>query len=106
MKNTTYKRILSAVLAIVLFVTNFSVVTFASNEFSIASEGSQVSRVKVSENGNLTVSAEYLPENCGYQWQIKIPGTKQWVDIYGQTQQELNLTYALVGNLLDGNRSA
>ena len=100
-----HKRIISAVLAIVLFTSNFPVLTQAGSGFSIACEGETVSQVEFYANEKLTVSAENLPGGS-YQWQINIPGTDQWVNIQGQTGQTLNLTYALLGSLMDGSRSA
>lgn len=97
------KRILSALLAVVLLLTNFPVVSAASDGFAIHYEGMAVAEVEFYEHERITVSAEGNP-GSGYQWQIKIPGTEQWVNIQGQTGQTINLSKAVVGSLMvDGS---
>ena len=95
------KRILSAVLAFVLFVSNFPVVGFASSGFSITYEGSGAAHVQINTREKVAVTAENLPADCSYQWQILVPGTDFWVDIQGACESSLYLTYALLGSLLD-----
>ena len=97
------KRILSALLAVVLLLTNFPVVSAASDGFAITYEGKTVSQVEFFEHEKITVSAQGNP-GSGYQWQIQIPGTEQWVNIQGQTGQTINLSKAVVGSLMvDGS---
>ena len=93
------KRILSALLAAILFLTNFPMVSSASNDFAITYEGKTVSQVEFFEHEKITVSAQGNPSS-DYQWQIQIPGTEQWVDIQGQTAQTIKLSKAVVGSLL------
>lgn len=93
------KRILSALLAAILFLTNFPMVSSASNDFAITYEGKTVSQVEFFEHEKITVSAQGNP-GSDYQWQIQIPGTEQWVNIQGQTGQTIKLSKAVVGSLL------
>ena len=95
-------RLLSAILAVVLFLSCCPVVSLASGGFMIAYEGKKVTEITVDKHEKITVTAERVPEGT-LQWQIKIPGTNQWVDIQGQTGSELGLSYAVVGSLLEGN---
>ncbi len=109
MTTKLHTRILSALLAFLLFMSNFPVFSFADlfpEGFQIAFEGEKISEITFFEHEKKTVTAENLPENCEYQWQIQIPGTDTWVDIQGQTNQELGVSYALVGSLLDAEQSA
>ena len=101
MKKKLNKRILSALLALVLLLTNFPVIGFADGSFSIMLDGNVVKQVEFHENEKITVTAENNP-GSGYQWQIRIPGTEQWVNIYGQTGQTISLSKAVVGSLMSG----
>ena len=101
MKKKWNIRILSAVLALILLMSDFPVITRANDGFFIACDGRAVSGVSFYEHEKLAVTAQNLPEGT-YQWQIRVPGTELWVNIHGQTAQTLNLSYALLGSLLDG----
>ena len=97
------KRILSALLAFVLLMTNFPVISSASDSFAIHYEGKAVTEVEFYEHERITVTAEGNPGDA-CQWQIQIPGTEQWVNIQGQTAQTINLSKAVVGSLMvDGS---
>ena len=95
------KRILSALLTVVLLLTNFPLVTYADSGFAITYEGKAVKQVEFSEHEKIAVSAAGKPGGT-YQWQIKIPGTDQWVNIQGQTGQTIHLSKAVVGSLMSG----
>ena len=96
------RRLLSAILALVLFLSCCPVVSVASGGFMIAHEGKKVTEITVDKHEKVIVSAERVPEGT-LQWQIKIPGSDRWVDIQGQTGAELGLSYAVVGSLLEGS---
>ena len=68
-------RLLSAILAAVLFLSCCPVVSLASGGFMIAYEGKKVTEISVDKHEKITVTAERAPEGT-LQWQIKIPGTK------------------------------
>lgn len=102
MKIKLNKRVMSTLLAFVLFLSCCPVVSLASDGFAIAHEGRSVSQVTFDKHEKIEVSAENIPEGT-YQWQIKVPGTDLWVNIHGQTGQTIKLSYALLGSLLDGD---
>lgn len=104
MKIKLNKRVMSTLLAFVLFLSCCPVVSLASDGFAIAHEGRSVSQVTFDKHEKIEVSAENIPEGT-YQWQIKVPGTDLWVNIHGQTGQTIKLSYALLGSLLDGDSS-
>ena len=109
MKTKLNTKILAALLALVLFLSCCPVFTFAElfpESFQVTFEGEKISEISFFRHEKKNVSAENLPEGCAYQWQIRIPGTDMWVDIQGQTNRELAISYALVGSLLDAERSA
>ena len=96
--NKMNKRILSALLALILLMTNFPVISFASDTFAITYEGEKVTQVEFYEHERIAVTAENNPGDA-YQWQIKIPDSEQWVNIQGQISQNINLSKAVVGSL-------
>lgn len=101
MKKKQVKRIVSAVLIIVLLVTYFPVLSFANSRFSITSGGEVMSRVEIYKHERLEVRAENMPEGTSAQWQIRIPDTEIWVDIQGETSDTIDLSYAILGSLME-----
>ena len=101
MKKKQVKRIVSAVLIIVLLVTYFPVLIFANSRFSITSGGEVMSRVEIYKHERLEVRAENMPEGTSAQWQIRIPDTEIWVDIQGETSDTIDLSYAILGSLME-----
>lgn len=106
MKTKLHNRILSALLMVTLFVTSLAIVTFASDAFSITSDGKQVSCVEFCKNEKLPVIVENIPEDCTLQWQVRVPETDIWVDIHGQTGHTLELSYALLSGVLNSDGTA
>ena len=98
------RRILSALLAFLLFLSNFPAVSAAKDDFAISYDGKVVQQVEFFENERITVSAQGIPKGSSCQWQIQIPGTEQWVDIHGQTEEALTLSKAMIASLMvDGS---
>ena len=109
MKTKLNTKILAALLAVLLFLSCCPMFSFAElfpEDFHIAYEGKKAAQIDIYIHEKKTVTAENLPEGSTYQWQIRIPGTDTWVDIQGQTGQELGISYALVGSLLDREETA
>lgn len=104
MKTSLYKRILSALLAVIALAGCVFMVGFTAGEdFCITHDGAPVNALSLPKNEKITVSAAGLPDGAQYQWQINIPGSDTWVDIYGQNEANLGLSYALLGSMLDEN---
>ena len=93
------KRLLSAVLAVMLFFTCCPVTTWASSDPAITYEGRQVEQLSMNKREKLTVEVEALPGGA-HQWQIYVPDADLWVDIMGQTDPQLDLSYGLLGSVL------
>ena len=111
MEHKLNKRILSALLAIVMLFTMVPTVVLAneseqSSGFAVYYAGEKIGNLDLPENEKLTVSAENIPADAAYCWQVQVPGTDIWVDIQGETDKELALSYALLKNMLDGRNCA
>ncbi len=106
MKTRLYKRIMSALVALVTLVSCCLMVGFTDGGFFISFDGAAVTELGLAKNEKITVSAENLPEGAQYQWQICLPGSEIWVDIHAQTDRSLSLSYALLGSLLDADGAA
>lgn len=59
----------------------------------------QYGKIDISAKTSLQTPAEYL-------WQVLVPGTDTWVDIYGENTAELPVTYALLKNVLTKDGTA
>lgn len=109
MKTKLNTKILAALLAVLLFLSCCPMFSFAElfpEDFHISYEGKKAAQIDIYIHEKKTVTAENLPEGSTYQWQIRIPGTDTWVDIQGQTGQELGISYALVGSLMVNGSAA
>lgn len=105
-----WSLVLSFVLLILAFpVRGISIKTNASEssdlrELMVYSEGSPVSSLMLEKNRKQVLTAAGLPEDAEYQWQIRMPGTEStWIDIYNMRGNTCELSYALLGSLLDAN---
>lgn len=68
--------------------------------------GTAVSEVTVPKCGRVTLTPDYeSAAELGYQWQISSDG-KAWVSILGQTGESINLSYAMVCNMLSAEGAA
>ena len=103
MKMTTYKRILSALLAVVLLLSYVPGSVFAQTgeEFRIVSKTRSAGTLCFFENEKIVISVAGIPEGGQLQWQIAMPDGEGWVDIMGQEETELTLSYALIANVMD-----
>jgi len=100
------KRILAMLLAIVTIVSLFPLTVFADPSaeddiFAVRSSGAVVTSVELPQNDKVTLTADAA---TSYQWQI-LAGTT-WVNIAGANGASIDLTYAMVANLLSGNSAS
>ena len=69
-------------------------------------EEDAVEAVELPENEKTVLTADPADAET-YQWQIRVMESPElWVDIFGQTEAECNLSYPMVANLLDENGQA
>ena len=112
-------RSLSLLLVLAILLTAFPAsATLASNgasasvsedfsDITVLHDGAAKSSVTIRKDGTETLTAftaDNVPDTR--TWQIRIPDTDSWVNIYGQSGETLAVTYALVGSMLDGNDCA
>ncbi len=113
MKRIKTPKVISLVLAVVLLISSIplsSLSAFASEDksFDILLDGQKVSALKLLEDDKLTLTTSFSDsESLSYRWQLLIDEENdEWVGIRGGTKNFCNVTYALIGSLLDSNGTA
>lgn len=134
MKQRMMNKITSLLLAILLFINAFpsSAVLAESNDFvsthgvnvhplseevdstidveqslSIIHDGTEISELVILKHEKVEISAYGLDMNAEYQWQVLHPEDNSlWVNIYDATGSTLNVTLALVQEVLSDDNSA
>lgn len=99
------KRLIAALLCFLIAVSCIApaLSVSASDISTIYHDGQSVSTVSFPSNKTTDISVAGVGGCEGYQWQINVPGTEMWVDIYGETGTRLTLSNALIANMLSGN---
>lgn len=96
------KRLLAAVLCLVMLIScvpSFAFQAQASELPVITCSGSAQSAVSFPRNERITLTAE---GGAWYQWQIKV-NDSLWVNISGETGETLDVSYAMIANLCQGD---
>lgn len=96
------KRLLAAVLCLVMLIScvpSFAFQAQASQLPVITCNGSAQSAVSFPRNERITLTAE---GGAWYQWQIKV-NDSLWVNISGETGNTLDVSYAMIANLCQGD---
>ena len=96
------KRLLAAVLCLVMLIScvpSFAFRAQASELPVITCSGSAQSAVSFPRNERITLTAE---GGAWYQWQIKV-NDSLWVNISGETGETLDVSYAMIANLCQGD---
>lgn len=124
-----WRRIVSFVLAILLFTTSApfpafsvengeqgsgSVSTPSSGELiydydtlHITRDGEDITALDLLHHEKIELSADGLTEEATYQWQVQHPEKDDvWVNVYDGTKQTISVTMALVENVLRENGTA
>lgn len=104
MKTSKFNRILSALLAIILFlgcVPVFPVLAQEKETFRVTLDGEDLTTLGLYPYEKLKIQAAGLENGENYQWQILHPERENvWVNIYDAKTDSLNVTLALVKNML------
>lgn len=98
-----HKKLLSAVLVLVLLFTCCPWVT-AQDTYTITENGRAVTKLTMTKQEKRSVTADTFSEGTP-QWQINVPDGDFWVDIYGETDYDLTLSYALLSSLLENGKA-
>lgn len=108
MRNNIFKKLIVFALAFVMVVTYIPLtdsnvpVASAASGLKIYYDGEPCDELTVVQNESETLTAKGAPDNAKYQWQVKINGTKDsWANIRGTKDDRCDITYALVGSMLD-----
>lgn len=107
------KRILSLVLCLVTFITTISVgfVNVSASDVSptvlIMQNDKKVSSITLPDNEKATVSAKCEDiDEPEFKWQILADmNSDLWVDIQGQNEQSIDLSYPMLSSALDKSGS-
>ena len=101
------KRLLAMLLGIVMAIscaTPAIPVDFGSEADSAAGiywNDEIVTEISFPSNKTADISVEEADDCENYQWQIKVPGSDIWVNIYEEDDTTLSLSSALIYNMLD-----
>lgn len=110
MKSKLNKRMLSALLALLLFLSCVPISRASAEEgvpFYITLDGTAEEYLELFSNEKKELLAEGLEEATDYQWQILHPENEDlWINIYDAKTNTLPVTHALVGNMLNGDAQA
>ncbi len=103
------KRILAMLLSMVFVASSatsvFLPVAAAGDDSAVYYNGMSTSTVTFPANQTAEIEVdEYFCDD--YQWQILIPDTDIWVNIYNENNTSLVLSHALIANMLDDDDMA
>ncbi len=114
------KRILTLILVFTMLLTSVPYMAFPvfaegdaaesgkPSDIAITMDGEAVSAIIVPDNGKVTLTASAKnADGVKYQWQI-LSGTdaSRWINIHGATRKTLDVSYSLVGSMLDASGRA
>lgn len=101
------KRLIALLLCLVMLVTCMGVGVFMPPDIKLLSEsGEAVASVSVPQSDRVQLTTDYKSSGePGYQWQLSADG-KTWINIYGQTGESVQLSYAMVCNMLNDEGTA
>lgn len=102
------KRVIALLLCAVMLVTCMGVGIFAPPDIKLvdAESGEAVSAIAIPQSERVRIATDYESTNeIGYQWQLSTDG-KTWINIYGQTGESIQLSYAMICNMLNDEGTA
>ena len=108
-----HRRLIAVMMTVVLFVTSWAIApapSLSANEDKpyITMEGKKVTSIVLEENKEIELKAASTFEGAvKYRWQIRdMHQEERWIQIARGTNQEINVSYALIGSMLDSNERA
>ena len=108
MKNAiTNKRIFSLIMAVIMLfcVLPFNSVSFEADDIHILHDGKAVSEIKLPSNEKTIISVSDKDADS-YQWQIFMPASSQWIDIYDKTSVSCEISYTLLDSFIDSSNKS
>lgn len=105
MNNFTLKRVFALLMSCVLVVTMIPAVAFAGtvNKVEVIKNGDVVKKVTLAEREKVTLNTRSdLSDKADFQWQILADEDSElWVNIADKQESSIELSYALLGSLLN-----
>ncbi len=96
------KRIIAFLLCFALVMPILPVFAVTTEDITLSATGVTLPQY---EKKTITAAPGADVQVSAYQWQIKVPGTDLWVDISGANGATLELSYAMVASLLQGDQA-
>ncbi len=103
MRKTLLSTAIAAIVLLVVYVcslADISLFSDISSPVAIFCQDREISEISFSENDHITIEARTSSNNPAYQWQIRIQDDL-WADISEQTDNTLELSYAMTKSVLD-----
>lgn len=105
-----YHRVIAVMMAVVLFVTSWAIApapSLSANSETpyITMNEKKVTNIVLTENEEIELKAASTYDGAvKYRWQIRdMHQEDRWIQIARGTNQEINVSYALIGSMLDSN---
>ena len=108
--NTTKKRVVSLLLCLAMFLSVAAPLISAlaaelPNRVYIHSNGKQVNEIIVTPNNSAELTAVCDDDSSAVQWQIKVIDEDLWVNISDQKNTVCQVTYSMIKNMLNGEKT-
>lgn len=108
------RKFISILLTFVMLfsmVADFGLIANAANNDGLSAilhNGKTINEITIKYTDKEMLTASYNGgDEANYQWQIQLPqGGKQWVNIFDKTENQCEISYSLVKNMLNENNIA
>lgn len=101
------KKFIALILAVIMTATCVGAGVLNSPDIQLVDveSGEIVSTVVIPKSGRSEIAVDYDGSDLAYQWQLSSDG-KTWINVYGQTEESIKLSYAMVCNMLSDDGTA
>ncbi len=101
------KKFIALILAVIMTATCVGAGVLNSPDIQLVDveSGESVSTVVIPKSERSEIAVDYDGSDLAYQWQLSSDG-KTWINVYGQTEESIKLSYAMVCNMLSDDGTA
>ena len=101
------KKFIALILAVIMTATCVGAGVLNSPDIQLVDveSGESVSTVEIPRSERSEIAVDYDGSDLAYQWQLSSDG-KTWINVYGQTEESIKLSYAMVCNMLSDDGTA
>ena len=101
------KKFIALILAVIMTATCVGAGVLNSPDIQLVDveSGESVSTVEIPKSERSEIAVDYDGSDLAYQWQLSSDG-KTWINVYGQTEESIKLSYAMVCNMLSDDGTA